>query len=129
MVGGKVQIVEAVQLAGDVVFLVNFKAHGAEGVVKVVAHLGDGVQAAGGGQEAGHGDVKVRVNLRSLQLQVVSVLLDKLRQLRLGLVHGLAHLRTQCHIQLGNLLQQRRQAALLAQDGGLDVLQLRLVLG
>ena len=57
------------------------------------------------------------------------MLLDKLGELGLGLVHGLAHLRTQGNIQLGHLLQQRRQAALLAQNGGLDVLQLRLVLG
>ena len=129
MVGGEVQIVETVELAGDVVLLVDFKAHGAEGIVEVIAHLGDGVQPSGGRQIAGDGDVEVRVNLGSLQLQVVSVLLDELGELGLGLVHSLAHLRTQGNIQLGHLLQQRRQAALLAQNGGLDILQLRLVLG
>ena len=129
MVGGEVQVVEAIELAGNVVLLVYFKAHGAEGVVEIVAHLGNGVQAACGGQKAGNGDIEVRVNLGSLQLQVVSVLLDKLGELGLGLIHGLAHLRTQGHIQLGHFLQQCRQAALLAQNGGLDVLQLGFVLG
>ena len=56
------------------------------------------------------------------------MLLNELGKLGLGLVHGLAHLRAQGNIQLGYLLQQRRQVTLLAQNGSLDVLQLRLVL-
>ena len=68
MVGGEVQIIEAIELAGDVVLLVDLKAHGAEGVIEVVAHLGDGVQTAGGGQVAGDGDVKIRVDLGGLEL-------------------------------------------------------------
>ena len=126
MVGGKVQVVEAVQLAGDVILLIDLEAHGAEGVVQVVAHLGDGVQPTAEGQRPGHGDVEVGGDLRCLHLQLVPALLQQLRQLALGLVHSLAHLRTQGHVQLGQLLQQLRQAALLAQQQRLDLLQLRL---
>ena len=126
MVGREVQVVEAVQLAGDVVLLIDLKAHGAEGVVQVVAHLGNGVQAAAGGQYTRHGDIEVGIDLGRLHLQLVAALIQQLGQLGLGLIHRLAHLRTQGHVQLGQLLQQLRQAALLAQQQRLDLLQLRL---
>ena len=126
MVGREVQIVEAEQLAGDVVLLVDLKAHGAEGVVQVVAHLCDGVQTAAGGQYARHGDVEVGVHLGRLHLQLIAARIQQLSELGLGLVHRLAHLRTQGHVQLGQLLQQLCQAALLAQQQRLDLLQLRL---
>ena len=126
MVGGEVQVVEAVQLAGDVVLLENFKAHGAERVVQVIAHLGDGVQAAAGGQDARHGDVEVGVHLGCLHLQLIAAVIQQLGQLGLCLVHRLAHLGTQGDVQLGQLLQQLGQLALLAQQQRLDLLQLRL---
>ena len=125
MIRREVQIVEAVQLTGDVVLLVDLEAHGAESVVQVVAHLGDGVQAAAEGQRARHGDVEVRVDLRGLHLQLVTPRVQQGGELALYLIHRLAHLRSQRHIQLGQLLHQLRQAALLAQQCGLDVLQLR----
>ena len=129
MVGREVQVVEAVQLAGDVVLLEDLEAHGAEGVVQVVAHLGDGVQAAGQGGRTGHGDVEVRVHLRRLQLQLLPLGFQQLRQLGLGLVHGLAHLRPQTHVQPGQLLQKARQRSLLAQQQALALLQLAFAAG
>ena len=126
MVGREVQVIEAVQLAGDIVLLENFKAHGAERIVQVVAHLGDGVQTAAGGQNARHGDIEVGIHLRRLHLQLIAALVQQLGQLGLGLVHRLAHLGTQGNVQLGQLLQQSRQRALLAQQQRLDLLQLRL---
>ena len=125
VVGGEVQIVEAVQLAGNVGLLKDLEAHGAEGVVEVVAHLGDGVQATGRRQDAGDGDIEVRRYLGGLQLQLLPPLIQQRRQLGLGLIHRLAHLRPQGGVQLGQFLQQPRQAALLAQQQGLDLLQLR----
>ena len=101
VVGGEVQVVEAVQLAGDVGLLEDLEAHGPERVVQVVAHLGDGVQAAGQGGGAGDGDVEVRVHLGGLQLQLLPLGFQQLRQLGLGLVHGLAHLRPQAYVQPG----------------------------
>ena len=126
MVGREVQVVEAVQLAGDVVLLEDLEAHGAEGVVQVVAHLGDGVQAAAEGHGARHGDVEVGIHLGGLHLQLVTPRVQQGGQLSLHLIDGLAHLRAQGHVQLGQLLHQLRQAALLAQQRRLDVLQLRL---
>ena len=125
VVGGEVQIVEAVQLAGNVGLLKDLEAHGAEGVVEVVAHLGDGVQAPGRRQDAGDGDIEVRRYLGGLQLQLLPPLIQQRRQLGLGLIHRLAHFRPQGGVQLGQFLQQPRQAALLAQQQGLDLLQLR----
>ena len=129
VVGGEVQVVEAVQLAGDVGLLEDLEAHGPERVVQVVAHLGDGVQAAGQGGRTGHGDVEVRVHLGGLQLQLLPLGLQQLRQLGLGLVHGLAHLRPQAYVQPGQLLQKPRQGALLAQQQALDLLQLAFAAG
>ena len=126
MVGGEVQVVEAVELAGDVILLKDLKAHGTEGVIQVVAHLGDGVQTTAEGHGAGDGDVKVRVHLGGLHLQLVTALVQQGGQLSFHLVDGLAHLRAQGYVQLGQLLHQLGQAALLAQQRGLDVLQLRL---
>ena len=63
----RVLVVEAVQLAGDVVLLEDLEAHGAEGVVQVVAHLGDGMQAAAEGHGARYGDVEVGIHLGELQ--------------------------------------------------------------
>ena len=126
MVGGEVQVVEAVELAGDVILLKDLKAHGTEGVIQVVAHLGDGVQTTAEGHGAGDGDVKVRVHLGGLHLQLVTALVQQSGQLSFHLVDGLAHLGSQGYVQLGQLLHQLGQAALLAQQRGLDVLQLRL---
>ena len=126
VVGREVQVVEAVQLAGDVVLLEDLEAHGAEGVVQVVAHLGDGVQAAAEGHGARHGDVEVGIHLGRLHFQLVTPRVQQGGQLTLHLIDGLAHLRTQGYVQLGQLLHQLRQAALLAQQRRLDVLQLRL---
>lgn len=81
----------------------------------------------GGG--AGDGDVEVRVHLGGLQLQLLPLTLQQLRQLGLGLVHGLAHLRPQAHVQPGQLLQKARQGALLAQQQALDLLQLAFAAG
>ena len=83
------------------------------------------MQATGRRQDAGDGDIEVRRYLGGLQLQLLPPLIQQRRQLGLGLIHRLAHLRPQGGVQLGQFLQQPRQAALLAQQQGLDLLQLR----
>ena len=70
----EIQLVERVKLARDVILLEDLKAHGAERVVQIVAHLGDGMQRAARRQDAGHGAVEVRGNLGSLQLQFLSLI-------------------------------------------------------
>ena len=124
MVGREVQVIEAVQLAGDIILLKDLKAHGAEGVVQIVAHLGDGVQPAAQRLDARHGDIEIGVYLRGLHL--VAPLIQQLRQLGFDLIDGLAHLGTQGNVQLGQLFQQLSQRALLTQQQRLDLLQLRL---
>ena len=126
MVGREVQVIEAVQLAGDIILLKDLKAHGTECVVQIVAHLGDGVQPAAQRLDARHGDIEIGIHLRGLHLQLAAPLIQQLRQLSLDLIDGLAHLGTQGNVQLGQLLQQLGQRALLAQQQRLDLLQLRL---
>lgn len=84
------------------------------------------MQTTAEGHGAGDGDVKVRVHLGGLHLQLVTALVQQSGQLSFHLVDGLAHLGPQGYVQLGQLLHQLGQAALLAQQRGLDVLQLRL---
>ena len=117
MVGREVQVVEAVQLAGDVGLLEDLKAHGAERIVQVVAHLGDGVQTAGRGAECPARRCRSPGSTSDAFIFSSSRRwLQQLGQLGLGLVHRLAHLGTQGNVQLGQLLQQSRQRALLAQQ-------------
>ena len=84
------------------------------------------MQAAAEGHGARYGDVEVGIHLGGLHLQLVTPRVQQGGQLSLHLIDGLAHLRAQGYVQLGQLLHQLRQAALLAQQRRLDVLQLRL---
>ena len=128
MVRGEVEVIEREQLAGDVALLIDLKAHGAERVVQVIAHLRDGVQAARERTDAGHGDVKVGRDLGSLHLQLRAALVDQLSQLRLRVVDGLAHLGADGRVELRQLLEQLRQRTLLAEQDSFDLLQLGLTL-
>ena len=128
MIGREVQLVKAVQLAGNIVFLKDLKAHGAERVVQIIAHLGNGVQAAAEGTDARHGNIKVGGHLGGFHFQFVAALVDQGGQLALDLIDSLAHFRTHRHIQLGQFLEHFRQGTLLTQQEGFDILQLGLIL-
>ena len=68
MVRREIQLVKSVQLTGNLVLLKDLKPHRPERVVQIVAHLGNGMEAAAGGHDARNRTVKVRGNLGCLQL-------------------------------------------------------------
>ena len=90
----EVEIVERVKLAGDLGLLKNFKAHRAEGVVQVVAHLSDRVKRATARRSPGDGEVEVRRYRRGGKAYRLPARLDQRREMIFQLVRRPPHFGT-----------------------------------
>ena len=123
MGGRKVQCIECGELTGDVIALEDLESHGAERVVQVIAHLGDGMKSACEGLRSRYGPVEVGRDLGALQFQFIPSRVDKLAERVLRLVDRLPEFPAFLRKEIRQFLHQLGQLTLLAQKVCLDVLK------
>ena len=127
VVWGEIKIVECVKFACYIVLGVYFKAHRTKCVIKIVAHLRNGVKSTGAfGESSGESVVKVGRNRAFLKLYFLTASFDKLGEMIFCFVYSFTHFRAKLGIKLRKLLKQCSYFTRFSKQGCFYVLKFKL---
>ena len=116
MLRREIETVKGVILTRDFVFREYFKTERHKGVVQVIAHLLDRVQAAVQGRDAGQGKIRFKVEGAGFIQQLLQLHVERVRQRRFSPVCCLSCLAAGIRIQFAELFQKLGQTAFLAEQ-------------